>query len=586
MSDLDRRLPGVSEATVRWIHDALSLERLAFVDRALAGTLLRLAAPLDPKSADILALGTVLASSAPREGHTLFDLGSETEPFPSLPLPTSLPPRREWERLLSSIPSAVGRPEAPAPLVMDRGGLYLYRYWRAEVRVARFLAERLAGERVAGIPEGPERERLLAEIFPEADGASRTAALRALDSGLLVLTGGPGTGKTWTAARLLLLFRRLVPGIRVVSAAPTGKAAARMGEALAEVLPPDLSVKSMTLHRLLGASRRGIAPRRGEVLPWDLVLLDELSMVDLLLMESLLSSLSPRTRLVLVGDQNQLSPVGAGAVMGDLCRALSSREDSSSRGLVVLSRNYRQRKSTLLQEFSLKVADGDGDGALRLFEQGDPDLVFAPVTEGWPERLLVEGFTPLASAASDREALDRLGEFMALSPFRDGPMGAQRGSRHLERVFSRLRGARGFRAPAMILQNSYDTGLMNGDLGIRSGERLVFPTSGDPDPSFLPLRMAPPWETAFVMTVHKSQGSEFDRVCLLLGGELHPLLTRRLLYTAATRAKRGLVVWASPETFLSMVRLSPARSSGLESRLSQNLSSFCVDVEKGLRGFP
>ncbi|MCL5953319.1 MAG: exodeoxyribonuclease V subunit alpha [Nitrospirae bacterium] len=573
MSDLDRRLPGVSEATVRWIHAALTLERLAFVDRALAGTLLRLGAPRDSTSADVLALGTVLASSAPREGHTLFDLGSEQEPFPPLPLPPSLPPRREWEALLSSLPSVVGRPEAPAPLVVEGGGLYLYRYWRAEVRVARLLADRLAGEREESVGEGASRERLLEEIFPEAGGASRAAALAALGSRLLVLTGGPGTGKTWTAARLLLLFRRLVPGIRVVSAAPTGKAAARMGEALAEVLPPELAVPSMTLHRLLGASLRESPPRRGEFLPWDLVLLDELSMVDLLLMESLLSALSPRTRLVLVGDQDQLSPVGAGAVMGDLCRALSAQEKGVPRGLVVLSRNYRQRESGLLQEFSRKVAEGDGEGALRLFERGDPDLVFAPVAEGWPENLLVEGFSPLATSSSDGEALERLGGFMALSPFRDGPMGALRGSRHLERVFSRLRGSRGFRAPAMILQNSYDTGLMNGDLGILSGERLVFAAPGRPEPAILPLRMAPPWETAFVMTVHKSQGSEFDRVCLLLGGELHPLLTRRLLYTAATRAKKGLVVWASPESFLSMVRLSPARSSGLESRLSRHLSS-------------
>ena len=119
MSDLDRRLPGVSDATVRWIHSALTLERLAFVDRALAGTLLRLGAPRDSTSADVLALGTVLASSAPREGHTLFDLGSEQEPFPPLPLPPSLPPRREWEALLSSLPSVVGRPEAPAPLVVE-----------------------------------------------------------------------------------------------------------------------------------------------------------------------------------------------------------------------------------------------------------------------------------------------------------------------------------------------------------------------------------------------------------------------------------------------------------------------------------
>ena len=574
MSAFDRRLPGVSEETARWIHEALALERLTFVDRALAGTLLRLRPQRDPVAADILALGAVLASSATREGHTLFDLSSEQEPFPLLPLPPSLPPRREWERLLGSHPLAVGSPDHPAPLVAEDGGLYLYRYWRAEERVARLLAERLSGEGEAALPESPRRENLLAEIFPEAEGPSRAAATTALGSRLLVLTGGPGTGKTWTAARLLLLFRRLMPGMRVVSAAPTGKAAARMGEALAEVLPSDLAVPSMTLHRLLGASLRGIAPRQGEFLPWDLVLLDELSMVDLLLMENLLSALSPKSRLVLVGDQDQLSPVGAGAVMGDLCRALSGGKEPSPGGLVVLSRNYRQRESTLLQEFSRKVAGGDGEGALRLFERGDPDLVFAPVSEGWPESLLVEGFTPLASAPSDRAALARLGEFMALSPFRDGAMGAKRGSRHLERVFARQHAPGAFRAPAMILQNSYDTGLMNGDLGLLSGGRLVFSGGESGEPSVFPLRMAPPWETTFVMTVHKSQGSEFDRVCLLLGGEPHPLLTRRLLYTAATRAKKSLVVWASPESFLSMVHRSPARSSGLESRLFRHFSSL------------
>lgn len=574
MSFSDRRLPGVSEATAHWIHEALSLERLTFVDRALAGTLLRLGRPRETVSADILALATVLASSAPREGHTLFDLGTEEEPFPLLPLPAGLPPRKDWEGLLRGLPSVAGTPERPAPLVAEAGGVYLYRYWRAEERVARLLAGRLLPGPEDPISGGGERERLLEEIFPEAESPSRVAALTAVSSRLLVLTGGPGTGKTWTAARLLLFFRRLVPGIRVVSAAPTGKAAARMGEALSEVLPGELAVPSMTVHRLLGGALREGGEEGRRALPWDLVLLDELSMVDLLLMERLLSALSPKTRLVLVGDQDQLSPVGAGAVMGDLCRALATAPQEAGQGLVVLSRNYRQRENLLLQEFSRKVAGGDGEGALRLFEQKDPDLVFLPVSEGWPESLLVEGFSALASAPSDSRALEHLGDFMALSPFRDGAMGAVRASRHMERLFARRLGSGGSRAPAMVLQNSYDTGLMNGDLGLVSGGHLVFSGSRRTEPFVLPLRMAPPWESAFVMTVHKSQGSEFDRVCLLLGGEEHPLLTRRLLYTAATRAKKGLVIWSTPACFLAMVRRFPARSSGLEGRLSRHFSSF------------
>jgi len=577
----DRRLPGVSEAASRWILEAISRERLAFVDRALAGTLLRLLPPLDPLSADLLAIGAALASSATREGHSLLDLAGEGEPFPVLPLPPEIPPRREWGGILSGLSPVVGSPTLPAPLILDREGLYLYRYWQAELRVAGALSERLEALQ-DGEVESPRVRELLAEIFPgepgESGGESRMAAERALRHRLLVVTGGPGTGKTWTAARILLLFRRLYPGLRAVTAAPTGKAASRMAEALSEVLPADLAVPSMTLHRLLGAGVRGVARREGDFLPWDLVLVDELSMVDLLLMETLLSSLSPRARLVLVGDRDQLSPVGAGAIMGDLCSALSSGGPEGAGGLAVLTRNYRQREAGLLQEFSRAVAEGDGEGALRLFERGAPELVLHPVSSGWPEEVLFEGFAPLVSASSDREALRHLGSFMALSPFRDGPFGALRANRHAERLFSRRLGRGSVHAPAytpaMVIKNSYDTGLMNGDLGVFSGDRLAFfgGGEGEPDLRHFSLRIAPPWETAFVMTVHKSQGSEYDRVLLLLGGEAHPLLTRRLLYTAATRARKSLAVWASPESLLGMVNSAPARASALEDRLSESLS--------------
>ncbi len=568
--------PLFPESCRGWFSRALEKGLLAEVDRALSATLVGLSGDLPWETLAVYAVASALTSAASREGHTLLDLaGSPDSPYFE-ELPDLLPAPSSWPGILAGV---AGSPDRPAPIILDRGGLYLFRYYCAEIRVADLLGRRLLLDRKKDRSTPDTAKELLDRLFPlqgnpsDPVNAGRVAAVASLTRSLLVLTGGPGTGKTWTAARILALHRSLSSSARVVAAAPTGKAAARMAEALSETDIPGGPPPTMTLHRLLGAGRQGFSRGSGNFLDWDLVLVDELSMVDLPLMDRLLAALPDRSRLILTGDRNQLASVGAGSVMGDLCGALErgkvQGEDHGA--LTVLTHNFRQSASPALQAFARSIASGDAKGAVSMLLEGAPGLAFLPAEPGsrLPLEVLREGWESLSRMPPPWSGGLPLGSFMALTALREGPSGSRTVNRAIQGLFRRLPSGATAPEPVIILENSYDTGLMNGDLGILFDSRLY--VGKERGLVILPERLAPEWERSYALTVHKSQGSEFDNVVLLIGAVDHPLLTRSLLYTAATRARFRLTVWVSIPILERMVLRQSRRTSALADRLDAAL---------------
>jgi exodeoxyribonuclease V alpha subunit len=581
---------------------------------------------------ELVALAAALAVRAPRVGHVLADLatvketatsGAEDEadlsglPWPSVEL---------WEDHVASSPAVSVGDEGPddRPLRLVGTGLYLDRYWRDEVSVASDLIARSTAE-----PFSAEEALLydgMGRLFPDdTGGLQRRAAEIAVRRHFSVIAGGPGTGKTTTVARLLALLDEQAaisggPPLMVALAAPTGKAAARMAEAVhAEGLKLDvdeevrarlLTLGASTVHRLLGrhpASANRFRHNRDNRLPHDVVIVDETSMMSLPLMARLLEAVREDARLVLLGDQEQLASVEAGAVLGDivgpaaagLAAGLPATSRTSPVGtspvgecITVLRTNHRFRGP--LAELASAVRAGDEDAVLEALSERTavPAGPEAPSITRWlpvdvatadeaslePVREAVcSSGRLLAEAARHGDgpgALDSLGKLRLLCAHRAGPTGASTWNVHVEQWLSDGRpsseGGWYVGRPVIVTQNDYSLGLFNGDTGVvierpDGGLTVAFRRGGEVV-TVSPSRLAAV-ETAFAMTAHRAQGSEFDEVVVLLPPASSRILTRELLYTAVTRAKRSVVLVGTEGSVRAAVSRPIARASGLTARL-------------------
>ncbi len=687
------------------------------LDRAFAEFLDRHLARPSP----LLLVGAALASHQLGRGHVCLDLAAALgDPRFVLSLPPQdddaappddgstppappVPPERffaglgvsRWhEEIAASLESASGA--EGAPLVLDGDRLYLRRYWRYEREVAADIAARLRadpngvrGEHDAaglglGLGLGLGRIRAALDVlFPQAPtvpaatadipGAAvdwqKCACALALRSGFSVLTGGPGTGKTTTVIRLLALLQTLAfagslgarvseQGLRILLAAPTGKAAARLNETIAgavgrlslDGLPQAERIRAaipttvVTLHRLLGSrpDTRRLRHDRGNPLVLDVLVVDEVSMIDLEMMHGLLSALPPHARLILLGDKDQLASVEAGAVLGELCRhAQRGGYSPATRGwlrdvtgqdigealieeapraldqsIAMLRHSHRFHARSGIGRLARAVNDGDEAAVHDILAAGDADVAAIVIPGGDPAaaddalRALVldggiepprpapgaaaadgsgagagAGIAPRAGyrpylerlrdddpgdgaddAAVDdwaRRVLDDFSRFQLLCATRRGDDGVERINRRVERLLAGtgLVAARSGAAespwypgrPVMVTRNDYALGLMNGDVGIAiacpakatdppgAARRLrVAFVAGDGSGRVrwvLPSRLQAV-ETVYAMTVHKAQGSEFDHAALWLPSRPNPVLTRELVYTGITRARR------------------------------------------------
>ena len=560
-----------------------------------------------------LLLVACLASAAVGRGHVCLPLDRAAE-LGLQPMPDFCNDIDQWRTILLESP-VVGTPDSTAPLILDEHNrLYLYRYFRYEEQVAADLTTRAAGS-----PDEIDPARaadLLERLFgPSPDGIDyqKTAAAMALVKSLLVISGGPGTGKTHTVARILALVRAMEKReLRIGLAAPTGKAAARLDESIrkaAAALPPelgrDLHHQAHTLHRLLGyrPGGRGFRHNRDNPLHLDLVVLDEASMIDIVVMDALLQALPPRCRLILLGDHHQLASVEAGSLFADLCasggQAWSSRlttlladltrcsgfqagkhTSSMADSVITLQTSYRFSADSGIGRLALAVNRGSIAEVEAVTEIPGKDLVFCHAAgrerRTWLEEQLLKGYKPLLEARSLAEAFTAMERFRVLCALRNGPDGVEAINTLARQVLAR----EGLIAtdtefypgrPLIIRRNQYDLQLFNGDTGIlwpdEEGRlRAWFMDAARGLRGLAPARL-PAHETAYGLTIHKSQGSEFDQVLLLLPETESRVLGRELLYTGITRARSRLTLCATGEILTTAIRRKIRRWSGLGERL-------------------
>lgn len=552
-------------------------------------------------------LGLALAVRALREGSTCLELDSLgqlrdlIDATQDSPVPESWPDVDQLHHSLSRSAMVSQGPtaEGTRPLRLVDRRLYLERYWQEESTVAAELSQRWstpvaapAMERVA------EAADALLDIAHDPDQAA--AALTPLFSGVSVIAGGPGTGKTYTVARVLGMLHRTLPHPPVIAlVAPTGKAAVRMDESLARALstmPADLrerlsELRASTIHRLLGwtpEARNRFQHDRSNPLPHDVVVVDESSMVSITLMARLLAALRPGTRLVLVGDPHQLAPVEAGAVLADIVdapvrpapnvhTALAHFGLDASSSIAVLSRNRRFDQH--IATFADAVLAGDIDTVTDVIQDPKPGVRYSQTAEDSDLKQRVLGSTiPMIRAAQAGDAhlaLAKLTEHRLLCAHRHGPYGVDHWSRTISAwLLAELPelAQAGQWYPGrgvLVTQNAPELGLFNGDIGVTvadpDGLRVHF-ARGDVTQAVSPFAMDAV-TTVHAMTVHKAQGSQFATVTTLLPPPESPLLTRELVYTAITRAEREISLIGSLDSVRKAVVTGARRASGLADRL-------------------
>ncbi len=653
MSDLRAAPPAASRGTGLDLHDGRRSVSGPEALRAFSGATVLEAADVHTATTlghlvggagDEVLLAVALAVRAVRLGHVYVDLASVAATaapddeeaavdVDGLPWPDP----SGWAALVAASPLTAAGPDGPAdrPLRLFGSRLYLDRYWRHERNVADDLRRRATAEQPAVDLEAlsSSLDRLLPRRSAEADdGLQRLAAATVVLRRLSVVAGGPGTGKTTTVARILALLHEQAralgqPPPRVALAAPTGKAAARLAEAVhaeAAALEADgdvrravLATSATTLHRLLGwqpGSRSRFRHDRSNPLGHNVVIVDESSMVPLSLMARLLAAVRPTARLVLVGDPRQLASVEAGAVLGDIvgpsaaglhlsppARAALQQATGDAvvatdpgpaatvaDGIVVLRRVHRFGPG--VAAVAEAIDSGDADALLAGLRAAPPEVTWIEAAPDLdlgraPElaevrRAVVDAATAVVAAAHDGDgagALVALRSVQVLCAHRRGAGGAAAWRAEIDRwLRSAIPGYGGAGAsrsgpwfpgrPLLVTENDHGLGVFNGDTGV------VVDTGGGRlravfDRRGQLLEVAPSRlgavESLSAMTIHKAQGSQFGSVVVVLPSPTSRILTRELLYTAVTRARTALTLVATEPSIRAAVTRPVARASGL-----------------------
>jgi len=501
------------------------------------------------------------------------------------------------------------------PLILANNRLYLQRYYQYESVVLQKIKVLIESGKEDETAEKLNSIKSEVQKLFETNSTGDTdwqavAAISAVLSRFCIITGGPGTGKTTTLAKVLSLLFKLNPEMKVALAAPTGKAAARMAESLKNAADnfPDLKTEferliPSTLHRLLGYRKNSIYFRHHleNPLPYDLVIVDESSMIDLALFAKLLDAVGSGTRLILLGDKNQLAAVEAGSLFGDLCMAqpelnLFSREKAHFINEFLIDENSKIKTENISEsrhplfervvelQHSFRFSDDGGIGKLSkaiisnqpeeissFFENKDEQVL---TDTGYTEEIFNEFAANYAEYIQENDiktALKKLNNQRILCAVREGDRGVYALNRKIEKYLH----GKGLISPGsefyenrpmMVTGNNYELGLFNGDIGIVREGRVWFESADGSLKSVLPAFLENV-ETVFAMTIHKSQGSEFSRVLTVLPENQDlALLTAELLYTAVTRAKNQIIIQGSRELLLHCAGSRVERSSGIADR--------------------
>jgi exodeoxyribonuclease V alpha subunit len=520
----------------------------------------RFLAGCSPESADLLFKAGWAVSQARREGHVCVDI-RQVDP--------AMDPSALREALLATKP--VGVAGDYCPLIIHGEYLYLHRYFKFETIVVDFIENRSA---VIEQPVGAAD--LVGRLFPHSEDEpdqQRQAALSSLVHSFLVISGGPGTGKTTTVAKILALHFGLNADLRVMLAAPTGKASARLEESLADAIvhldvPQDIKDKMglpvQTVHRLLGFSRSGFSYNADNPLAVDLLLVDEASMVDLPLMADLMLALPETCQLILLGDQYQLASVQPGAVLGEICSGQQDTIDELP-SIVTLEKSFRFRQDSGIRLLADFVKEGDAESALQvlqdekysdvaLLDYNIDELLFviqAGYKGGNPEEILA-GFSKLG----------------VLCCHRSGLFGVEDINARVIKSLNQTDKHYFHGLPLMILANDHEQKLYNGDTCVVVEEDSRFYACFKTSEGLrkILVRKLPAHVPAYGITVHKSQGSEYTDVAFLLPEGASKVLGRELVYTAITRARKKVVIYGTPEQFSDAVVRKVVRISGLGQR--------------------
>lgn len=513
-----------------------------------------------------------------------------------------------------------------SPLVISGGRLYLYRYWRYERFVADTIKHLAQPRKLNVVSVREQLGQLFPEPESGAGQETdwqKVAVAVALSRRFSVISGGPGTGKTTTVTRLLGLYvqQSMISGQAplICLAAPTGKAAARLSESIGSAkarLPLTTDIighipdQATTLHRLLGPvpNSRRFKHHRDNPLHLDLLVVDEASMIDLPMMARLLDALPDHASVIFIGDKDQLASVEAGSVLGDICAwdfatgdgelryqkkqadfltAVCQIEQADVAGgcsgiadsLALLRKSYRFRADSGIGRLAGLINSGQDKAVPDLFQQQFDDIRLVPLTgDSYPQliRETAAGYRKYLSLvnshAMPEQILEAFNHSQLLAMVRQGPYGVEGLNQSVEQCLSgdgliRKQGLWYSGRPVMISRNDYQLGLYNGDIGIAIADqnevlRVWFEQPDGSARGILPSRL-PEHETVYAMTVHKSQGSEFEQVIMLLPPEHSPLLTRELIYTGVTRAKKNFILYTTTSALQQAISKRTERASGL-----------------------
>ena len=471
------------------------------------------------------------------------------------------------------------------PLAIEQDRLYLHRYWLYESR----LAQQLSKITQLKVSNKPKTTADFSTLLDKYFGNSETidwqlaAATMAINQAFCMITGGPGTGKTTTVVKILALLQELSDQpLLIALAAPTGKAAMRLQESIGfnkAALPCIAAIKSAipesvtTLHRLLGAKPPSpyFHHNAKQPLVYDLVVVDEASMVDLALMSKLVEALKPGARLILLGDKDQLASVESGAVLADLTTALPQQT-------LELQKSHRFDED--IKNLATAINQQQDLEAWRLLQTGNKNIALLETDLiDYISKQQIDYLRLITARAEFSDIYKAFNRFQALCATRLGKNSVSDINHAVELSLSNkklihLSGLWYCGRPIMITQNNAALQLYNGDIGIclRDKEqedqlRVFFQRADGSIKKYLPARI-PHCETVFAMTIHKSQGSEFEEVLIILPETISPVLTKELLYTAITRAKKTIKLVANEAVFFSTVRQRVQRVTGLINRFS------------------
>ena len=607
---------------ITWLEQFKQNSQISLLDLHLAQFLVNKIDCDDEITAKRFAFLVLSLSMEVRAGHVCFDLTRLQNIEPQIWLELNSPQIDDWIKVLklASNRHVVSFGDQLAPLMFIENKLYFQRMWLDEGFVAQYF-----NQTQLDITTNIDLKQILNQLF-SYDSASidwqKIAVAIALTRKVAIISGGPGTGKTTTVAKILAGIVLNNPTTRIVSAAPTGKAASRLTESLGRAIEQlsfeslNIKTEAVTLHRLLGAKtdNRSFSYNKHNQLHIDVLVIDEASMVDLNMMARIIEALPASARLILLGDKDQLSSVEAGAVFGDLCDFISNgysqlRAHELSRltgytipiadqptmaitdSICLLKKSYRFNESSGIGLLANAVKEGQYLNVKKLLADNTlQDISYYELLSNQTYQAVlndcVEHYKNYLNAINRSNdiatVLTKFTQCRLLCALREGKFGVEGLNKQIELLLAKHKLIRlnhrdqwYIGRPIMILRNSTSLGLYNGDIGITltaehdsSKLRVYFPFSDGTIKGFSPYRL-PEHETAYAMTIHKSQGSEFDHVNIILPTEFSPLLNRSLLYTAITRAKKAVSIFADAKILERVVKSQIHRESGLVEQIKK-----------------